>query len=186
MSPWILLGIAVGLSMDAAAVTLAASIRLRPVTWKPILRMAAAFGFFQFLMPVLGWLAGSRLVQYIQNYDHWVAFGLLVMVGGHMLWESFEKEREDATAQDPSRGLTLLLLSVATSLDALAVGLSFSVLHVSIWMPAVVIGLVTFLLSVVAGRLGGRLGLVFGKSMDRLGGLILIAIGVKILIDHLR
>jgi len=185
MSFWILLGIAVGLAMDASAVAIAASIKLRRATWSQALRLAGAFGFFQFMMPVLGWFAGRTVERYIEAFDHWAAFGLLAVVGGHMIWEAFEVKEDDAAANDPTFGWTLLALAVATSIDALAVGISFSLLNISVWFPSLIIGMVTAILTVLAARLGYRLGLVFGKRMDIFGGLVLIAIGVKILLEHL-
>lgn len=184
MSGWILLGIAVGLAMDASAVALAASIKLCRATWPQTLRLAAAFGLFQGLMPILGWMAGRSVARYIEAWDHWVAFALLALVGGHMFWESFQNEDNAPRAADPTRGWTLWGLAVATSIDALAVGLSFSLLDSSIWIASLVIGLVTALLTALSARLGCRLGLAFGRRMDAFGGLVLVAIGVKILLEH--
>ena len=117
--------------------------------------------------------------------DHWIAFGLLVFVGGRMLRNGFSQEQEEGPVSDPSRGLTLVLLSLATSIDALAVGLSLSMLDVTIWYPAVVIGIITALLSTLAMMLGRRAGALLGKRMEIFGGLILVVIGIRILLAHL-
>ncbi len=186
MSTWVLLGVAVGLAMDAAAVAIGASIRLCRVSLAQTLRISLAFGGFQFLMPVIGWYIGLSVAGYILTWDHWVAFGLLTVVGGRMIYEALTHQAGTVTAEDPTRGATLVLLSVATSLDALAVGISFALIEVQIWTQAAVIGVVTALLTAVAFQLGCRLGHAFGKRMDLLGGLVLIAIGVKILIEHLK
>jgi putative Mn2+ efflux pump MntP len=186
MNILLLLGVAVGLAMDAAAVAIATSVRLCGVTRTQTWRMSLAFGFFQFGMPILGWWAGQSVAGYVLAYDHWVAFGLLLAVGGHMLVEALANDGEQRTDRDPTRGLTLLLLSIATSIDALAIGISFALLQVSIWFPALVIGLVTGLLTAVSMQVGCKLGRAYGKRMDVVGGLVLIAIGVKILLEHLR
>lgn len=183
MSFWYTLGIAVGLAMDAFAVSVAAGIQLTKLKSHHVLRLALSFGLFQFLMPVLGWLAGRGLSKWLQAVDHWVAFGLLAVIGGKMLWESFRAA--DDPDRDPTRGWTLLILSVATSVDALAVGLSLAFLEVSIWVPSLVIGVVAAVLSALGAVFGSRLGRRFGVWAERLGGVVLIAIGVKILVDHL-
>jgi manganese efflux pump family protein len=186
LSLLLLLGIAVSLALDASAVAIATSIRLRRASAVQTLRMALAFGGFQFLMPILGWLAGQSVAGIIQNVDHWVAFSLLAVVGGHMLWEAFQPEQDKQETKDPTTGWTLLALSVATSIDALAVGLSFSLLGYAIWLPSVVIGIVTAILTALALQFGCRLGQAFGRRLDAAGGLVLIAIGLKILLEHLH
>jgi len=134
-------------------------------------------------MPLIGWLAGRTVADFIQNYDHWVAFGLLAFVGGKMIWESFfEKEEKE---RDISKGLTLITLSVATSIDALAVGLSFAFMQVNIWTAIGTIGLVAFLVTGLGFIIGKRIGGVLGKRAELAGGLVLIGIGLKILIEHL-
>lgn len=183
---WTLFGIAVGLSMDAAAVAVGTSIRLCRANALQTLRMSLAFGGFQCLMPILGWFAGRGVRGYIERFDHWAAFGLLAAVGGHMIWEAFGPEEERAGENDPTQGWTLLVLAVATSIDALAVGVSFSLLDFSIWLPSAFIGAVTATLTALGLQLGCSLGRTFGRRMDIAGGLILIAIGVKILLEHLK
>jgi putative Mn2+ efflux pump MntP len=138
-------------------------------------------------MPIIGWTAGGLFDAYIKDWDHWVAFGLLAGVGGKMIWEAFRPDEMDQSSKtaDPTRGWSLVILSFATSIDALAVGLSFSLLNISIWTPAVAIGLITASLTIVGILIGRRLGAHFGKRTEIVGGLILIGIGIKILIEHL-
>jgi manganese efflux pump family protein len=175
--------ISIGLAMDAFAVALGAGTSGHGRRARPAVRLAFHLGLFQFLMPVVGWLVGVRLARLIQDYDHWVAFGLLVFVGGHMLWESFQRDHDELPA-DPTRGLRMVTLSVATSLDALAVGVSLAMLNITIWYPSAVIGLVTGALSLIGIYLGNRLRGNFGKRMELVGGLVLIAIGLRILMMH--
>jgi putative Mn2+ efflux pump MntP len=176
--------IAIGMAMDAFAVCLGAGTQPATTGPRPTFRLAFHFGLFQFLMPLLGWLAGTTVVGFIADFDHWVAFGLLVFVGVRMLRSSFGAEEEIQKA-DPSRGLTMVMLSIAVSIDALAIGLTLAFLKISVWYPALVIGVVTGLISWLGVRIGGRLGSVFGKRMEALGGLILIVIGIRIVILHL-
>jgi putative Mn2+ efflux pump MntP len=185
MSTLTLLGIAIGLAMDAFAVAIGAGLQLSEVTPRQTFRLAWHFGLFQAFMPVIGWLAGRTLVQYIAPVDHWIAFGLLAFIGGKMVYEAFREKDEDAEVCDPTRGWRLVMLSIATSIDALAVGLSLAVLGVSIWYPALVIGVVAGALTTLGMELGKRFGALLGRRMEVVGGLILIAIGVKILIEHL-
>jgi putative Mn2+ efflux pump MntP len=183
MSFWYTLGIALGLALDAFAVSVAAGIQITALNSRHVARLALSFGLFQFFMPVVGWLAGRSLSKWLEAVDHWVAFGLLALIGGKMLWESFRPA--DNPAQDPTRGWTLLILSIATSIDALAVGLTLAFLEVSIWVPSVTIGVVAAVLSALGAIFGSRLGRRFGVWAERFGGLVLISIGVKIVLDHL-
>ncbi len=179
-----ILGIAVALAMDAFAVALAAGVTLERITGRHLFRFGFHFGLFQAMMPVLGWLAGITVQLYISAYDHWIAFGLLAFVGIKMIREAFAEEDEETSPTDPTRGLTMLMLAVATSIDALAVGLSLGMLGVSVWLPAVVIGLVCGVLTVIGMLLGGRIGSLWGKRVEVLGGLVLCGIGVKIVLEH--
>jgi len=182
----LILGIALALAMDAFAVSLGLGLSLKPATSGQTFRLAFHFGLFQFLMPVLGWSAGETLIRHIEKYDHWVAFALLLAVGGKMMFESLRPEKESGLKRsDPTRGVSLLVLSVATSLDALAVGLSLAALRVAIVYPAVVIGIVAFAMTVLGMKIGPALGKVVGRRAELLGGVILILIGIKILADHL-
>ncbi len=191
--------IALGLSMDAFAVALGVSASRRRMTFRPTFRLGFHFGLFQFLMPVIGWYLGSRLAGYITSYDHWVAFALLAFVGTRMIREARAPNGDghapppaaapapDAPiprAQDPTRGWSLVMLSVATSIDALAVGLSLAMLRVDIWYPSVVIGVVTGALSVLGTQIGGRLGTALGKRMELAGGALLWLIGLRIVWSH--
>lgn len=187
-----IIGIAVGLALDAFAVAVAASASLGRVTGGQVFRFAFHFGLFQAGMPLIGWLAGRGLERYIETWDHWLAFGLLVFIGGKAIVTALRSKGASqhdapvaaAPTNDPTRGLTLLMLSVATSIDALAVGLSLGVLEVAIWYPALIIGVVTAGLTVIGMLIGSRLGALFGRWTEIVGGLVLIGIGVKILIQH--
>lgn len=180
-----ILVIAVGLAMDAFAVAIAASIVLKGATPRQTFRIAFHFGLFQFLMPVLGWAAGQTVESLVRAWDHWLAFGLLAFIGGKILTGGLRPAEDAPSANDPTRGLTLVVLSLATSIDALAVGLSFAFLGVEILLPSIAIGAVTGLLSTVGMQFGARLGQALGRRVEVVGGLLLFAIGIKILIEHL-
>jgi manganese efflux pump family protein len=181
---WEILVVAVGLSMDAVAVSLAASASNRARGARAMFRLSFHFGLFQALMPLAGWFIGASVAPYIESIDHWVAFALLALVGGRMIRAALGGAGEDL-GRDPSRGATLVMLSVATSIDAFAIGLTLAMIGNGIWLASVVIGLVTAGLSTAAGLIGTRVGRTVGARMEVAGGLALIAIGVKILIDHL-
>lgn len=181
----IILGIAAGLAMDALAVSIAGSIALKRVSGRQVFRFAFHFGLFQAMMPILGWLAGRSVAGLIQSWDHWVAFALLLLIGGKAVIEAIRGGDGLENGGDPTRGASLVMLSVATSIDALAVGLSFAMLGVSVWYPALVIGVVTAGLSALGMLIGSHLGSRFGRSAGFIGGLVLIGIGVKILVEHL-
>jgi len=176
--------IALSMAMDAFAVCLGTGTQDQTNGPRPTFRLAFHFGLFQFLMPVLGWFAGATIERYIAAFDHWIAFGLLVFVGGRMIISGFNPDG-NAQNNDPSRGWTLVLLSIAVSIDALAVGLSLGIIGVTIWIPAVVIGVVTGLVSWLGLRLGNKLGEKFGKRMEIAGGIILILLGIRILLAHM-
>ncbi|MEW6515469.1 MAG: manganese efflux pump MntP family protein [candidate division FCPU426 bacterium] len=183
---WIaLLLVAVGLGMDAFAVAVATGVKLCRVNWRQAGRMSLAFGFFQFAMTAAGWLGGRTLSGFLHAVDHWVAFTLLAVVGGRMVWGGWHPEQAGWRAEDPTRGWLLLTLALATSVDALAVGFGFSLLQIPIWGAAGLIGVVALLMTLVGLHIGCRVGLTFGQRMEILGGLLLIGIGIKILVDHL-
>jgi putative Mn2+ efflux pump MntP len=184
MSGLTILGLAVGLAMDALAVAIATGFALGRPSPRQVLRLALAFGFFQFLMPVVGWLAGRSVEAYIREVDHWIAFSLLAFVGGKMLWEA-RRNGTEVSPGDPTRGWMLLVLSIATSIDALAVGLSMAFLGGPVWMPSVVIGLVAFAFTAAGVVAGARVGRALGRWPEVVGGLVLLGIGVKILVEHL-
>jgi putative Mn2+ efflux pump MntP len=157
---------------------------MKTLTRFQVLRAALSFGLFQAIMPVLGWLAGRTVVDFIGGFDHWLAFALLGFVGAKMIWESFHPEKEDIKA-DFTKGWLLITLSIATSIDALAVGLSFAFLNVNIVTAGLIIGVTTFLITIIGFVLGRKVGEYVGKRAELLGGLILIAIGLKILLSRL-
>jgi putative Mn2+ efflux pump MntP len=178
-----IIGIALALAMDAFAVALATGAVLNPLTRRHLFRLGFHFGLFQALMPIAGWMIGMSVQHWIAAYDHWIAFLLLTLVGGKMIVEAFGG-KEEKSVSDPTRGLTMVMLSVATSIDALAVGLSLAMLDVSVWKPAVVIGLVAGALTVSGMLLGRRIGDSWGKPVEVCGGLVLCIIGLKILLEH--
>ncbi|MGE5189379.1 MAG: manganese efflux pump MntP family protein [Gemmatimonadota bacterium] len=171
--------------MDALAVALATGLALGDVSARQTFRLSFHFGLFQFVMPVIGWRAGLSIEAWLARYDHWLAFGLLGAIGGKMIYEALTAMKDTADRRDPTRGMSLVVLSLATSVDALTVGVSLGVLHVRIWYPAVVIGIVAGVLTAAGMHVGRRLGRAFGRRMEILGGLVLIGIGVRILLAHL-
>lgn len=175
---------AIGLSADCFAVAVSISISERELSFRKLFRFPLSFGLFQAGMLALGWLAGHTIVGLISSYDHWVAFGLLAFIGGRMIWESFHgiEERSD---RDITRWFTLLALSVATSIDSLAAGLSYAFLNVGVLMAAVTTGLTTFFITIFGHFIGTRVGALVEKWADIAGGIILILIGVRILLEHL-
>jgi len=179
--------IAVGLAMDCFAVSLGTGCGLKEkIRPGHVIRMAGAFGLFQALMPVFGWLGGVSLADTLSRFDHWIAFGLLAFIGVKMIVEAVrDNECEVPARRDPTRGLVLLGLAVATSIDALAVGLSFGLVRYPIVVPAVIIGLVSAAFSTVGLLFGRKLGCAFGKKMEIAGGVVLVLIGVKVVVEHL-
>jgi len=177
--------IAIGLSFDCFAVALSGSIALSKTSAAPLLRLSSAFGVSQALMCIIGWLAGQTVVNFIAEYDHWVAFGLLAFVGGRMLWEAFHDKEEHDKNADITRGLLLITVSIATSIDSLAVGLSFAFLQVNIWLASTTIGIIAFSITAVGFSLGRKAGELIGKRAEAIGGVILVLIGLRILIEHL-
>jgi putative Mn2+ efflux pump MntP len=181
-----ILAIAVALAMDAFAVSLATGLHLKTVNFRQTFRLSWHFGLFQALMPIIGWSAGYMVRAYIEQYDHWVAFGLLAFVGGHMLKEAFDSGEEKDERKDPTRGVTMVMLSVAVSIDALAVGLSLAVLDVTIFFPAVIIGLVALITTAIGLHVGRKISEFSHLQMyaEILGGLVLLLIGLNILREH--
>jgi len=176
--------VAVGLAMDAFAVSLGIGTSGSACSIRPVFRVSFHMGLFQGLMTFLGWLVGSSIASLIAAFDHWVAFVLLAFVGTRMILSGASKDTEEQK-NDPSRGGTLMLVCIATSIDAMAVGLSLAMLRIDILPPSLVIGVVTLGLSLFGLLVGSRLGTRFGKRMEILGGLILNGIGIRILITHL-
>ena len=178
----------IGLSMDAFAVAICKGLGMRKVNYKQMLLIALFFGGFQALMPLLGWLLGRQFEQYITSVDHWIAFALLVLIGANMLREARKgDDTTDAeTVYDAPLPLgQLLLMAIATSIDALAVGISFAFLGVNIWLAIAIIGTTTFLISAAGVFIGNRFGNRYEKRATIAGGIILILLGVKILLEHL-
>ena len=177
-----LIGISVGLAMDAFAVSVASGFILKSMCVRDALRIALFFGGFQAVMPLIGWAAGLSFRQYIEPVDHWIAFGLLTLIGSKMIYEAFQLEPKQS---NPRRITVLLLLSLATSIDALAVGLTLAVLKTAILRPVIFIGLITFGMSFSGVYIGNRVGHVLENKIEIIGGTVLIGIGLKILIEHL-
>lgn len=175
----------IGLAMDCFAVSLGIGTTTLARSFRPVFRLSFHFGLFQGLMTLLGWLVGSTIARLIANVDHWIVLALLVWVGTRMIIEGFKPLEQKIKKADPSRGGTLVLLAVATSLDAMAVGLSMAIIKVDIWSASLMIAVISALLSLFGLMIGNRLGLVFGKRMEIVGGLILNGIGIRILITHL-
>ena len=180
--------IGLGLSMDAFAVAVCKGLCMRRVNWGHALVIALFFGGFQALMPLIGWALGTGFAAVIEPVDHWVAFGLLAFIGGKMLWDAFHEDDEAPSC--PAEGgpldlRELTLMAVATSIDALAVGVTFAFLGVSIWLAVAVIGITTFALSFLGVAVGNQFGTRFERPATIAGGVVLILIGLKILLEHL-
>jgi len=178
-----IIAIAVGLSMDAFAVSVVTGAAYKELHVRHTIRMAGFFGGFQALMPIIGYLTGLTVRQYILNYDHWVAFGILAAVGLKMIYESF-KIKEERQTPHPANIAMLLALAVATSIDALAVGVTLSLITEMIIPAVIIIGVVTFFLSYAGVAIGKRFGHFFESGIEAIGGLVLIGLGVKILLQH--
>ncbi len=181
MSILTLLIIAAGLAMDAFSVSIASGAVSKHMRLQHAFRMAFLFGLFQFLMPIVGWLAGTSFRQHVQAVDHWIAFGLLSIIGIKMIYESFQLKHVEE--KDPMHWGILLTLAVATSIDALAVGITLSILGENVWLAVTIIGLVTFVMCLLGAYLGKHFGHLFENRIEIIAGLILIGIGIKILID---
>jgi putative Mn2+ efflux pump MntP len=179
-----ILALSMGLAMDAFAVSISAGLNSGRLRTIQVLRLSLAFGIFQFLMPLLGWFVGREVALLIGAFDHWIAFGLLAFIGGKMLWEA-RSDRDSRKRDDPTRGVMLLILSLATSIDALAVGLSLAFLRVPILIPSAVIGVITLTLTALGATFGSRIGQKWGIWAEVAGGCVLLAIGSRILITHL-
>ncbi len=179
-----LLAIALGLSMDALAVSVANGFSIKRLKISHAAKIAFFFGLFQAIMPLVGWAAGVTLSAYTKEYDHWIAFGLLMFIGIKMIWESRSSQLNNARSNCLYLP-TLILLSIATSIDALAVGVSFAMLDLAIVMPVLLIGAVTFIVCFIGVEIGDKVGYLLGNKLQIVGGIVLILIGIKILIEHL-
>lgn len=178
-----LLLIAIGLSMDAFSVSICKGLTTKEFSWRMALVCGLWFGLFQALMPIIGYFLGAQFQEMIEAYDHWIAFGLLFLIGANMIREAIWGKEEE---QDGSLGFkTMILLAIATSIDALAVGVSFACIQVKLWSSVLIIGITTFLFSVLGVKIGNVFGSRYEKSANIVGGIILIFIGLKILMEHL-
>ena len=179
--------IGVGLSMDAFAVALCKGLSMHRVNYAHAAVIALFFGVFQALMPLIGWVLGTQFARYITSVDHWIAFALLGYIGGKMIWDALHEAPETAPCAGEGRLdlKELLMLAVATSIDALAVGITFAFLQVSILPAVATIGLITFALSFAGVAVGNRFGTRFQKKAEIAGGVVLVLIGLKILLEHL-
>lgn len=176
-------GLAIALAMDAFAVAVGIGLILNPITQRQLFRLGFHFGLFQGGMVVIGWLAGMGLRTFVNAYAPWIAFVLLTFVGCKMIYEAISGFDGRVERRDPTKGLTMVILSVATSIDALVVGFSLSLLGFIIWTPAVVIGVITAMLTVIGMLLGRIIGNTWGGRIEILGGIVLIGIGFKILLQ---
>ena len=175
--------ISIGLAMDAFAVSICKGLSIKKMNWKNAIIIGLYFGIFQAGMPILGYFLGSTFERFITNIDHWIAFSLLTGIGFDMLKEAFSKESENSN--DKVDFKTMIILSIATSIDALAVGITFACLKTKIIVPAITIGIITFLMSVIGVKIGNKFGDKYERKAEIMGGVILILLGIKILLEHL-
>ncbi|MBP3349146.1 MAG: manganese efflux pump [Bacteroidaceae bacterium] len=183
MTLFSLIVLAIGLCMDSFAVSLTSGTLMRPFTMRRACKFALIMALFQGLMPVVGWLLGVGFREYIEAYDHWIALALLLYLGGRMIYEALQQE--ECQCFDPCCTRTAMTMGLATSIDAMAVGISLSFLHVDIVQSAIVIGITTFIFSMAGLLIGKKIGCYLKKGAEIIGGIILILIGVKICIEHL-
>ncbi len=176
--------IAIGLAMDAFAVSICKGLSMKKMDWKKALIIAGYFGVFQGLMPVVGYFLGTNFESLVTKIDHWIAFGLLAFIGINMLKEAFSKETE--SYNDDVDFKTMIILAIATSIDALAIGITFAFLRTNILLAALIIASITFVISIAGVKIGNKFGCKYEKKAEIIGGLILICIGVKILLEHLQ
>lgn len=184
MDIYSLILLSIGLAMDAFSVALVAGFGLGKVKLADSLKVSSTFGVAHIIMPILGWFLGSTVIGLIQKWDHWIAFLLLAFVGGKMLREGMDKESEDINASDLLGFASLIMFTIAVSIDALAVGLSFSVQELSIWIPSLYMGAGTLIFTFVGLNIGNKTGQRFGKKAQIAGGIVLILIGLRIVVTH--
>ena len=180
-----LLLIAIGLSMDSFSVSICKGLTTKKFSWRMALVCGLWFGLFQALMPIIGYFLGVQFQEMIEAYDHWIAFGLLFLIGANMIREAIWGKKKEGKDNGSLGFKTMLLLAIATSIDALAVGVSFACIQVKIWSSVIIIGITTFLFSVLGVKIGNVFGSKYEKSAEIVGGIILILIGLKILLEHL-
>lgn len=175
--------VSVGLAMDAFAVSVCKGLSMKMMDWKKAIIVGSYFGIFQMVMPIIGYMLGIGFSSFIENVDHWIAFGLLAFIGAKMIKESFQKEEKINDSVDFK---TMYMLAIATSIDALAIGITYAFLEVENYMLAFAcIGVITFILSIIGVKIGNRFGNKYGSNAEFVGGFILVCLGVKILIEHL-
>jgi putative Mn2+ efflux pump MntP len=185
MGIWEIVLIAFGLSMDAFAVSVTLGLSVKKPKMKEIMIPGIYFGFFQALMPVIGFFAGFYFANTVDKFEHWIAFGLLGIIGGKMIKDSFSKEAEDKqTDENVFQFMKMLILAIATSIDALAVGVTFAFYKVNILSAAIITGLITFFVSMVGVKIGNIFGIKFKSKAEFIGGAILILLGIKFVIEH--
>lgn len=177
--------IGVGLSMDAFAVAICRGLKMQKLNAGQTALIALFFGGFQALMPLIGWFLGTQFESYITAIDHWIAFILLAVIGGKMIYDSFKKDEDDSSEKSVLNIKELLVMAIATSIDALAVGITFAFLDVNIWSSISIIGVTTFVLSAIGVLIGHKFGAKYKNKAELAGGVILILIGLKILLEHL-
>ena len=177
--------LSIGLGMDAFAVSVCKGISMKKMNWKKASLIGLYFGGFQAVMPILGYFFGTSFESFITNIDHWIAFILLVIIGAKMIQEAFQKDKDEDEYNEDISVKTMLILSIATSIDALAVGITFAFLKVDLVLAFSLIGIITFILSVLGTKIGNRFGDKYKSKAELIGGIILILIGLKILLEHL-
>ena len=175
--------IAIGLAMDAFAVSICKGLSMEKMNWKKALIVGTYFGIFQALMPIIGYFLESTFEDLVTHIDHWIAFVLLVAIGGNMLKEAFANNSENCN--DNVDFKTMSILAIATSIDALAIGITFAFLQANIWISAIIIGIVTFAISIIGVKIGNKFGDRYERRAEIVGGFILIFMGIKILLEHL-
>jgi putative Mn2+ efflux pump MntP len=180
-----ILVIAISLSADCFAVALSSGISRQSFSFLQSVRLPLLFGVFQSFMSVMGWLAGRSVVDFISDYDHWVAFGLLTIIGTRMIWQSFHDRDEDRVKRNLASWFILVTLAIATSIDSLAVGLSFALLDVNITLASITIGVTALIITLIGMLIGKKVGALVGERAETVGGAILIIIGLRILLEHL-
>jgi len=177
--------IGLGLTGDTLAVSITTGLAIQKIRFFQAIKIAIVLAFFQALMPLAGWFLGSQIRDYVVEFDHWIGFVLLALIGGKMVWESFKKEGEK-NEFNPLKPMVLIGIAVATSIDALVVGVSFAFIEVDIFVSIGIIWFLTFMVCMTGVFIGKKTGSLFGKKVEFLGGLILIGIGTKILLQHLQ
>jgi manganese efflux pump family protein len=177
--------LSIGLSVDSFAVSVSSGVIISGITFRKATRIAFFLAIFQAVMPLIGWFIGKRIESLVESFDHWLAFGLLAIIGGKMILESLKPHKDAARKSNPMELKVLLGMSLATSIDALVVGISFGFIQVDLWFASVIIGFTTFVFSMLGILFGKKIGGRFGEKMEIIGGIVLILIGLKILFQHL-